>query len=57
MLPLLDDRDAWDTLDINDRPPFVERLWRPWNGHRLFLHGPLFSHLPTAQWGCRENGG
>lgn len=38
ILTLLEDEDAWESLDINYHPPFVERLWRPWGDFRLFLH-------------------
>lgn len=34
---LLVDR-TWNSLDINYHPPFVERLWIPWNAYRVSLH-------------------
>jgi hypothetical protein len=35
---LLRDETAWQSLDINYHPPFVERLWMPWNDYRVSLH-------------------
>lgn len=35
--PLLD-WDGWHSLHVTYHPPIVERLWRPYGAHRLFLH-------------------
>lgn len=35
---LLLEEDAWDSLWITYEHPHVERLWREWNGSRLYLH-------------------
>lgn len=38
LLDLLEDADAWETLDVTYHPPHVQRLWRPWKDGRLYLH-------------------
>jgi len=36
---LLDDPEGWETLLVNYEPPWVERLWRDFEGgYRLYLH-------------------
>src|SRR5687767_10331982 len=35
---LLRQREGWKTLFVDYHAPFVERLYREWNGHRLYLH-------------------
>lgn len=35
---LLADEEAWGDVDVNYHPPRVERLWRPFEDGRLFLH-------------------
>ncbi|HEU0029467.1 MAG TPA: hypothetical protein VFQ53_02455 [Kofleriaceae bacterium] len=37
-LPRLLAEATWNTLDINYHPPFVERLWTPWEAYRIALH-------------------
>jgi hypothetical protein len=37
-LPGLLAKADWQSLDINYHPPFVERLWRPWESYRISLH-------------------
>jgi hypothetical protein len=37
-LPALLVNARWNSLDINYHPPFVERLWLPWQGYRISLH-------------------
>ena len=38
-LPLLLQAEAgWNSLYIDYHPPFVERLWRPWQEYRIQLH-------------------
>jgi len=35
---LLRSLEGWNSLDVAYEPPRVERLWRPFEGHRLYLH-------------------
>lgn len=35
---LLLDEAGWETLFVDYHPPYVERLWRPWFGYRVYLH-------------------
>jgi hypothetical protein len=35
---LLQDEAGWNSLFIDYHPPFVERLWRPWQEYRIQLH-------------------
>jgi hypothetical protein len=35
---LLQDEGAWQSLYVDYHPPMVERLWRPWDQYRVFLH-------------------
>ena len=35
---LLQDESAWSSIYIDYHPPTVERLWRNWNGYRIYLH-------------------
>ena len=34
----LEDPGSWKSLYIDYEPPFVERLWRTWGEHRVYLH-------------------
>lgn len=43
---LLNDPDAWNSLDINYHPPRVERLWKQWGEERILLH---YIHPCTAE--------
>jgi hypothetical protein len=35
---LLKDEAGWNSLLVDYHTPFVERLWREWNGYRIYLH-------------------
>lgn len=35
---LLEDEGSWNDVFIDYHAPFVERLWRPYGEHRLYLH-------------------
>lgn len=35
---LLKDEAGWNSLYVDYSAPIVERLWREWNGYRIFLH-------------------
>jgi hypothetical protein len=35
---LLQDESAWSSVFIDYHPPTVERLWRKWDGYRVYLH-------------------
>jgi hypothetical protein len=35
---LLRDTAGWKSLFVDYHAPFVERVYREWNGHRLYLH-------------------
>ncbi len=35
---LLAEKDQWQSLNINYHPPFVERVYRSWEGYRIYLH-------------------
>jgi hypothetical protein len=35
---LLQDESGWNSVYIDYHPPTVERLWRNWNGYRIYLH-------------------
>jgi hypothetical protein len=35
---LLQDESAWSSVCIDYHPPTVERLFRKWNGYRIYLH-------------------
>ena len=34
----LNNPEMWETLDVDYHPPYVERVWMPWNDGRLCLH-------------------
>jgi len=38
LLKLLEDENAWQSVDINYESPRVERLWRQYGEHRINLH-------------------
>ena len=38
LLPVLLRKEEWQSLLIDYHPPTVERLWRDWNGYRIYLH-------------------
>lgn len=35
---LLLDEAGWQSVDVDYHPPRVERLWRRWGDHRVYLH-------------------
>ena len=35
---LLSDAAGWKDVDVDYHPPRVERLWRQWGEHRIYLH-------------------
>jgi hypothetical protein len=38
MVELIEEDEAWRTLDVTYHPPHVERVWRQWGDYRISLH-------------------
>ena len=38
ILELIEDAEGWNSLLVDYHPPVVERLWRQFGDHRIFLH-------------------